>query len=115
MSVNYSLINETKKERITFSKLPTSTKNEIVRNGVSARIVTFYLINNLGDIIRFAPDVYEDNEWPLDVTGAESCKFTEVTQKWVDIAESDGIISGRFKEELSDDEPELFYWRFNEE
>ncbi|WLQ13547.1 hypothetical protein O5O45_27855 [Hahella aquimaris] len=63
MSVGYEHINQTKKERITFAHLPVSTQNEIVGHPVSATMVCWYLMNNIGDDIQFVSDTYDD--WPF--------------------------------------------------
>lgn len=116
MSVNCSLINESKKEWISFHKLPASTRGEIIRNGVSSRIVTLYLMENQGDRIRFISDeIYDSECWPLDVSREELFDFKEVTLAWLDKAEGEGFISGRWKDTLSEWEQDLYYWRFNEE
>ncbi len=63
MSTGYELINQTKKEKISFYHLPVSTINEISGNPVSASIVTWYMLNNQGDEIQFVSDT--NNDWPF--------------------------------------------------
>jgi len=51
MSIGYELINQTKKEKISFYHLPVNTKKEIAGNPVSASIVSWYILDNQGDEI----------------------------------------------------------------
>ncbi len=63
MGVEYILVNETKKEMISFGHLNGSKKREIAGNHAQSSIVTWYLLNNQGDHIQFVSDTYD--EWPF--------------------------------------------------
>lgn len=63
MGVEYVLINETKKEMISFKHLNGSKKRELAGNFAQSSIVTWYLLQNQGDQIQFVSDTYDD--WPF--------------------------------------------------
>jgi hypothetical protein len=63
MGAGFELVNNTKKEKISFLHLPVNTKREITGNPVSSAIVSWYLFKNQGDEIQFVSNTYED--WPF--------------------------------------------------
>ena len=56
MGVYYELVNHSKKELISFHRLPTVKANEIIGNPASSAMVTCYLMENSGDQIVFMGD-----------------------------------------------------------
>lgn len=63
MGIQYILVNETKKEIISFIHLNGSRKKELAGNVAQSAIVTWYLLNNQGDLIQFVSDMGLD--WPF--------------------------------------------------
>ena len=114
MGVGYRLVNTTKKEIIKYLNLPVEKKGEICSSHVASKITTLYLLENMGDNISFVPDQYNEKDWPLSETKSSDLDdYLEVTEVWLTKAESGGYISGRTKEIIDEDEPELFVWRFS--
>ena len=112
MSVGLILINTTKKQKLTFKNLPVSTAYEICSNHVSAKLVTKYLIENMGDSIRFIPDQPDDHRWPSFIIYSEIAKYTEVTEHILSILENDQCLTGRKKNYPIENDLETFYWQF---
>lgn len=63
MGTEYILVNETKKEFISFAHLNGSKKRELVGGAAQSAMVTWYLLANQGDNIQFVSDTYDD--WPF--------------------------------------------------
>lgn len=64
MGIQYILVNETKKEIISFIHLNGNKKKELAGNVAQSAIVTWYLLNNQGDLIQFVSDMRLD--WPFE-------------------------------------------------
>ena len=61
MGLQYKLINLDKKERISFFRVDTGTKlRELAGTEVAGNIVTWYLLQNIGDRISFVDDHSEE-------------------------------------------------------
>ncbi|VUD69450.1 hypothetical protein TDB9533_04820 [Thalassocella blandensis] len=71
MGVEYVLINETKKEMISFSHLNGNKKRELAGNFAQSSIVTWYLLQNQGDQIQFVSDTSDD--WPFESGSRDVC------------------------------------------
>lgn len=83
MGVGYRLVNQTKREQVLFSHLPVEKKREICGHGVSAAMVSWYLLSNQGDEIQFVSDTYDD--WPFaSGTEDESLDYPDRTEALVD-------------------------------
>ena len=63
MGAEYILINETKKEMVSFAHLNGNKKRELAGNEAQSAMVTLYLLNNQGDQIQFVSDTH--NDWPF--------------------------------------------------
>lgn len=113
MSVSYRLVNFSKEQIISFAHLPVSTKNEICGHFVSAKIVSLYMLDNIGDEISFVSDQCDEINWKLSVPTASVNSYQDVTEVYLCKAESIGIIKGRRKDILDNDEPHVFLWRFD--
>ena len=113
MSVGYQLVNITKHELISFRHLPVEKKSEICSNNTASKLVTLYLIENIGDEISFFPDQFKSEEWNLRVSISEIMSYKDVTSSYIDKAEHEGFLSNREKVVIDEDDPELFYWRFD--
>ncbi len=101
MGTTYILINDTKKEIISFPHLPVSKKREICGNPASSAIVSWYLINNRKDNIRF----YSEHEcsYPID--------YKEVTEKAILELIENEILEDNGMEWVDEDEPDKIYIR----
>ena len=110
MTIGYILINQPKKEKISFYHLPVNTKNEIVGNPVSASIVSWYMLNNQGDQIQFVSDTY--NDWPFS-SGVRSDqeKYPDQTNVLIDKLINLGILKDKGIDWQDEDDPENVYIR----
>ena len=108
MGVEYTLVNETKKETISFAHLPGSKKRELAGGIASSAIVTWYLLNNQGDNIQFVSDTYED--WPF-AKGSRN-DIDSYKDKTTDLL-NDLILLGILKEDgfdyIDEEEPDTVY------
>ncbi|QQO07631.1 hypothetical protein [Breznakiella homolactica] len=111
MGIGYILVNKTKREAISFYRLPVNTMREISGNPVSAAIVTRYLFKNPCDCIAFCPDNInsDDPSWPMAGLSWEDINgFKDVTGELIDdlirnkILRDDGIL---FQD---GDDPDIF-------
>jgi len=57
MGVEYTLVNNTKKERVSFFRMEGAKMRELAGNPAQAAVTTWYLLNNQGDDIQFVSDV----------------------------------------------------------
>lgn len=103
MGVGYVLVNLTKQEQIMFACLPVSTAKEVCGNPVSAAVVSWYLLRNSGDLIRFVDDV--------GLSGLDVSRFPDRTDQYVkelvdvEVLEDRGIVC------RDEDEPETVFLR----
>lgn len=110
MSVGYSLVNYSKKEKIIFLHLPVSTMNEIMENDVSKLIVQFYKGQNSSDEIDLISDTYSD--WPFSGGDkSEISDYREITDEIVSTLISKGMIVDQGVEYQDEDEPDSVYIR----
>lgn len=78
MGVEYSLLNQTKREQLTFAYMPVGRKREIAGNPASAALVAWYMLEHPQDEIRFVSD--SDGEWPFKVRNRdETFGYLDVT------------------------------------
>lgn len=110
MGAEYVLVNETKKEQITFAHLNGSKKRELVGNSAQSSIVTWYLLKNQGDQIQFVSDAYDD--WPFK-TGNRKAAFSypDRTEELVAELIEQGILEDKGFLHVDEDEPEKVYTR----
>jgi hypothetical protein len=113
MGVGYKLVNVTKKEIVRFFNLPVEKRGEICLHHVASKIVTMYMIDNMGNEISFVPDQYYEEDWPLRVGMDEVKGYREVTEELLQKAEKEGFIKGRKKVFVFEDDPNMFYWEFD--
>jgi hypothetical protein len=111
MGTCYILVNQTKKEHISFIHIPASKARELAGNPVSAAITTWYMLENRGDHIAFVSDDPSD-DWPFpNGMIGEWSDYTDVTNDVVkslieaDILLDDGIAWA------DEDEPDTIYER----
>lgn len=104
MSVGYILVNQTKKEQITYIHIPATTKHEIVSCSISAAITTWYLLENAGDCIAFISDTY--GEWPFNSGAWEDIfNYREVTDEVVEKLITAKILRDEGKEVFDECDP----------
>jgi len=109
MGVQYSLINKTKKEKISYSHLPVGKLRELAGFPVSSAITTWYLLKNSGDEIGFLPD---QGESPMKGINWEVVKnYSDVTEKVIDELIENGIIEDNGVDIFDEEEPELYIRR----
>src|SRR5687767_14622536 len=93
MGEGYRLVNLDKKETISFHLIDTGVKlRELSGTSITGSIVTFYLLNNIGDKITFIND--QDSEYTLfgsKYTGNDFKDFADVT---------DSVIEGLIKNDI---------------
>jgi len=91
MGTMYRLVNLSKREQISFTKLPAAKAREIAGNPASAAMVAWYLIKNPGDLIGFVAD--DSSLWPFDMESmSESLGYNDVTEAYIDDLIKEGII-----------------------
>ncbi|WP_163836714.1 hypothetical protein [Spartinivicinus ruber] len=110
MGVEYILVNETKKEMISFSHLNGSKMRELAGNSAQSAIVTWYLLKNQGDQIQFVSDTYDD--WPFE-TGDRNTAFTypDKTEELVLLLIEQEILKDEGMLHVDNEEPETIYTR----
>jgi len=106
MGVGYILINSTKKEAINFYHLPASKMKELAGNNVTSAIVTWYMLNNRGDNIRFIPDSFIDENF--DITDNID-NYLDVTSTVIKELINEKIIRDDGFEFIDEDEPQNIY------
>lgn len=110
MAVEYILVNETKKEWISFRHLNGSTMRELSGNPAQSAIVTWYLLNNPGDQIQFVSDTYDD--WPFKTGNRDDiCGYLDKTNDLVNTLIEKGILKDNGFTYIDEDEPESVYIR----
>ena len=100
MGTTYTLVNETKKECITYAHLPASGAREIAGCPAAASISTWYLLRNLGDTIRFVSD-----QDPM----RDPSSYDEVTDQMVDQLISEGTLRDDGYIYQDEDDPEAIF------
>ena len=110
MGVGYILVNNTKREQISFMHISASSRLELAGNPVAAAITTWYLIDNLGDEIAFITDTHGD--WPFRSGSKDDLhQYREVTGRIVEDLLVCGILKDYGKDHVDKDEPDLVYTR----
>lgn len=110
MGVQYYLVNQTKKEMITFAHLSGSKKRELAGNGPQSAIVTWYLLENQGDKIQFVSDTY--NEWPFESGCIDDLSnYPDQTDQVVSDLIDQGVLEDNGMLFVDDEEPDRVYER----
>lgn len=90
MGIYHTLVNLTKKERISFAKLPVSKEREIAGNPAAAAIVAWYLLRNSGDSIGFFGD---ESESPFPgINYRDICKYPDHNERVLSDLIREGIL-----------------------
>jgi len=108
MAVEFELVNQTKKEVISFCHLPGSKKRELTGGVASSAIVTWYMLSNQGDQIQFVSDTY--GEWPFN-SGSRNdlTQYTDVTEELIQSLIKEGILQDEGYDYIDDEDPENIY------
>lgn len=110
MGVEYILVNQSKREMISFAHLNGSKMRELVGNAAQSAIVTWYLLNNQGDEIQFVSDTYED--WPFkDGRKADVGSYPDKTDEVLDVLIAQNILKDIGMLYVDDDEPHNVFIR----
>lgn len=98
-----------KKEKISYSHLPTNTAKEITGNPVSSAITTWYLIKNSGDDIGFVPDIYREKDWPYrDISWLDIENYKDLTDEIINELIEINILKDIAIEVFDEDDPNVF-------
>lgn len=108
MGVQYILVNNSKKEKVSFIHLPGSKPRELAGNPECAAVATWYLLHSIGDDVQFVSDSY--GEWPFkEGTRADLDDFVDVTNTVVEQLIDSEILEDAGFLYLDEDEPEKVY------
>ena len=105
MEAYYTLVNLTKREQISFEKLPVAKRHEIAGNPASAAIVSWYLLENSGDKIGFVCD--DDSSFP-GVSFTDICDFPDRTRQLIETLIEQGILIDCGISYQDDDDPDIY-------
>lgn len=110
MGVEYTLVNETKKEMVSFAHLNGSKKKELTGNHAQSAIVTWYLLKNQGDQIQFVSDTL--GEWPFDSGNRSSAlSYPDRTDDILKELIEQEILKDIGTLHVDEDEPEIVFTR----
>jgi hypothetical protein len=106
MGTTYTLVNQTRRETIDFGHIPASKKKELAGNPVAAAIIAWYLLEHAGDRIALFGD---DGDWPF-ASGDwhELAGYTDRTDAVVGQLVAAGILRDDGRDELDDDDPQVY-------
>jgi hypothetical protein len=91
MGTQFMLVNQTKGESIGFVHMAGAKARELTGNPAQAALVTWYLLNNQGDLIQFVSDT--NNEWPFkEGSRADMDSYSDVTAKYIEQLVKQGIL-----------------------
>lgn len=110
MGIGYNLVNETKKEFISFCYLDGSKMRELAGSPAQSAIVTWYMLQNIGDNIQFVSDT--NNDWPFS-TGSKDKLGSYIDKTEVvlnDLIEND-ILEDFGKSYVDEEDPDNVYIR----
>jgi hypothetical protein len=108
MSVEYTLVNQTKKEVISFAHLNGSKIKELAGNPAQSAIATWYLLNNSGDDIQFVSDTYDD--WPFKSGNKQDLNcYPDRTNEVLSTLIENGILKDNGYLYIDQDEPNTVY------
>ena len=108
MGVEYTLVNTTKCECISFVHMDGAKQKELAGNPAQAALVTWYLLNNQGDSIQFVSDVYDD--WPFDFgKKTDMTRYTDVTLKYIGLLIEQGILANKGFSYVDENDPDNVY------
>lgn len=108
MSNQFILINQTKKQQISFAHLNGSKKRELAGNSAQSAIVTWYMLNNIGDNIQFVTD--SESDWPfVEGNKQDSYEYEDKTEDTLAQLIDAGVLKDKGYLYVDDDDPENVY------
>lgn len=108
MGTEFTLVNVSKRECISFIHMAGSKARELTGNPAQAAVVTWYLLSNRGDDIQFVAD--DTVDWPFSCgSQADLQKFDDVTDKYINLLIEQGILKNAGFRYRDDDEPDRVY------
>ena len=108
MGVEYTLVNESKKECISFHNMQGSKAKELAGNPAQAAIVTWYLLKNQGDAVQLVSDSYDD--WPFNSGDKKQLvEYKDVTSMYIQMLIDEGILKIDGKLYTDQDDPDNIY------
>ena len=108
MGVEFTLVNESKKECIGFLHMNGSKARELAGNPAQAAVVTWYMLENQGDSIQLVSDTYDD--WPFNNSNRKDLKdYEDVTMKYVGYLIEHGVLANEGMSYVDEDDPDNIY------
>jgi hypothetical protein len=108
MGVEYTLVNESKREFIGFSHMDGNKARELAGNPAQSAVVTWYMLENQGDSIQFVSDAYDD--WPFKSScRSDLSEYQDVTMKYIGKLIELGVLVNEGMLYLDEDDPENIY------
>jgi hypothetical protein len=110
MSLEYILVNQSKKEMISFTHLNGAKPRELAGNSAQSAIVTWYLLTNQGDQIQLVSD--SEDDWPFfSGSKQEAWLYPDKTDEIIDALISQGVLSDFGNLYTDKDEPDTVFIR----
>ncbi len=110
MAEEFILINQSKKEQVSFIHLNGSKMSELSRNPAQSAIVTWYLLNNQGDQIQFISD--SSDYWPFNTGNYnDAFLYPDITDELISILIQNNILKDNGLLYVDKDDPESIYIR----
>jgi len=110
MGAAYILVNNTKREKISFTHLEGSKPRELAGNPCQAAVTTWYLLKNQEDEIQFVSDTYDD--WPFKTSNRDdTLAYVDKTFDVVEALIEQDILKDLGFEYIDKDEPETVFVR----
>ena len=107
MGVYYYLVNQSKKEIISFHHISAWKKRELAGNPISSAIVTWYMLEHIGDNISFVGD--SDFQWPFKNGSVSDLKeYTEVTDKTIEGLIKANILKDEGRILIDEEDPDIY-------
>jgi len=107
MGVEYTLVNQTKKETISFYQLEGAKIGELCRGHAQSALTTWYLLHNQGDEIQFVDDCSDD--WKFS-TGSKKdmLDYVDKTNELIDTLIENNILKDFGFSYVDEDDPTIF-------
>ena len=110
MGVAFTLVNYTRRERLTFAHVAAGTKRELAGYPPAAAIATWYLLERPGDAIAFVSGSGEDWPFPAGSRG-DLALYPDVTDEVIGALIGAGVLADEGRDVLDADEPDVYLRR----
>jgi|SRR5882672_3404453 len=110
MPTHYTLVNHTRREKVTFVHIPAGSKRELAGNSIAAAISTWYHLEHPGDLIAYVSE--SGGDWPFpggsrrDLSG-----YRDVTDDVVKHLVEADILRDDGREIFDENEPDVYMRR----